>query len=116
MPAGVISKFTALTTTQNSNVLSGSQFTLVTEPSVVSVALLGSGTAPANILASINCGNRIVMEPSAVPVADTGQTWPRVPDQFMWTFPALPGEIIQITAQTSSSTANMASVVQIAAA
>lgn len=116
MPAGVISKFTALTTTQNSNVLSGSQFTLITEPAVVSIALLASGTAPANVLVSINCGNRIIMEPSAVPVADTGVTWPRVPDEFMWTFPALPGEIIQVAAATSSSTANLATVVQIAAA
>ena len=116
MPAGVISKFTALTTTVNSNVNSGSQFALITEPSVVSVALLGSGTAPANILCSINCGNRIIMEQSPVPVANTGQTWPAVPDQFMWTFPALPGEIIQISAATSASTANLASIVQIAAA
>lgn len=115
MPAGVIVKETSVTAaTTTANILTGSQFALITEPSVVSVGLNASATA-AQI--SINCGNRIIMEQSTPPI-DT--VMPKVPDNFYWTFPALPGEIVQIAAQNTNAGGGAAvtvrAVVQIAAA
>ena len=112
MPAGNIVKETSVAAnTTNSNILSGSQFTLVTEPSVVSVGVTGSATG---LLVSINCGARLVVEPSAPPVATV---MPVIPDNFFYTFPALPGEQLQIIAQnTTGGALTVRAVVQIAAA
>lgn len=112
MPAGVIVKETVFGGAgTNANVLAGSQFTLITEPSVVSVGVTGTPTAVLTF--GINVGNRLVVEQGTSPPVAT--VMPIIPDQFFYTFPALPGEQLQI-AVTTTAIATFRCVVQIAAA
>lgn len=112
MPAGMIVRETPIAATStNANVLSGSQFALLTEPSVISVGLTAAATGT---LCTINCGNRIISEAFPPPVATV---MPIIPDNFFFTFPGLPGETIQIQAQnTTGAPVTVRSVVQIASA
>lgn len=112
MPAGSIVK-TTITTGADSvpNVLTGSQFALITEPSVVSVGITVTPTAVATI--GINAGNRIVVEAGTSPPVST--LMPKIPDDFYYTFAALPGEQIQVSL-VCSAICTLRTVVQIAAA
>ena len=112
MPAGMIVKETSIAlTSTTANILAGSQFALLTEPSVISVGVTGNVTG---LLVTINCGNRIIAESFAPPVATV---MPVIPDNFFFTFPGLPGETIQITVQnTTGAGITVRAVVQIATA
>lgn len=113
MPAGMIVKETSVgATTTNPNILSGSQFALLTEPSVISIGV--TANTASTLLCTINCGNRIIAESFSPPVATV---MPVIPDNFFFTFPGLPGETIQVQIQNTSAGAVTARcVVQIATA
>jgi hypothetical protein len=114
MPAGVMYKATPVTSgVTTANVFTGSQFALITEPSIVSV---GVNCTDSLATFGLNIGNRIIVETGTpVPINTVANAPPIIPDQMYYTFPALPGEILQLTV-TGGSTATVRSVAQIAAA
>lgn len=112
MPQGVIVKETVFAgAATNANILAGSQFALITEPSVVSVGVTGTPTGVLTF--GINVGNRLVVEAGTAP--PVALVMPIIPDQFFYTFPALPGEQLQI-AVVATAAATFRAVCQIAAA
>lgn len=111
MPAGVIQRDTVFAAAgTNSNCLSGSQFALITEPSVVSQ---GMTQIAALISVGINCGNRIIVEQGALPPASA--VAPVIPDTFYFTYPALPGEQLQLLA-VATAASTLRHITQIATA
>jgi hypothetical protein len=112
MPAGVIQRDTAFAAAgTNSNVLAGSQFTLITEPSVISQGMTQS--IAGNIAIGINVGNRMIVEQGALPPLSALQ--PVIPDTFYFTYPALPGEQLQILA-VAAAAGTLRHITQIATA
>ncbi len=91
------------------NIFAGSQFATVNSPTVCSAAVTGNVTG---LLTSIAVGGRIVVEPSAPPVATV---MPKIPDDFFYTFGALAAETIQCRVQnTTGAAVTVRAVVQLA--
>lgn len=104
----VIEKSIAANTT-DPNILSGSQFTTISSPTILSAAMSAAATG---VLMSMNVGGRIVVEPSAAIVATV---MPKIPDDFYYTTGALTAETLQIRAQNTTGGAIVVrAVVQLA--
>ena len=91
------------------NIYAGSQFALLSVPSLLSIATTGNVTG---LVVSHNIGNRIISEPSPPPVATV---MPKVPDDFFFNAGGLPGETVQCRVQnTTGAPITVRSVCQIA--
>lgn len=78
------------------NVFSGSQFEIMTDPSIIS---LGETASATGLVTSINVGARLLKE-AAPPVIRTSM--PVQPDDFFYNAPALPQDRLQARIQNTT--------------
>lgn len=78
------------------NIFSGSQFEIMTDPSILS---LGETAAATGLISSLNIGARLLKE-AAPPVIRTAM--PVQPDDFFFNAPALPQDRLQARVQNTT--------------
>lgn len=79
------------------NILAGSQFEIMTDPSIVSIGETASATG---LISSLNVGARMLKE-AAPPVIRTAM--PVQPDDFYFNAPALPQDRLQSRVQNTTA-------------
>ncbi len=78
------------------NVFAGSQFEIMTDPSIISI---GETAAATGLISSLNVGARMLKE-AAPPVIRTAM--PVQPDDFFFNAPALPQDRLQARVQNTT--------------
>jgi hypothetical protein len=97
MQGSIVVESTIAATSTTANVLSGSQFATVSSPTICS---LGMTAAATGILASMQVGGRVIVEPSPPPVSSV---MPLIPDNFFYTFGALTAETLVLRVQNTTA-------------